>query len=180
MLFFARRNDLQQKMQVPLSWEEKDAVFLHFEDECNRLTHKTCKTCASVGLSMEIGNSGNCSTCNTMKEELHSFLPTWTDEEGHVHYTVPEVLSGLTIAEKMLIQQVSPFIPLQHIRHGIFGLSGHVCCFEQDVNGFVQSLPRKPDDVSVIKIIKTIKAEIGGDAETNKAFLVRKNAVLEA
>ena len=60
----------------------------------------------------------------------------------------------------MLIQLASPFVPLQHVKHGVFGLSGHVCSFEQDVGKFVKTLPRRETDVVMLQIMKTIQSEI--------------------
>ena len=67
-------------------------------------------------------------------------IPIWY-LNGIPQFHVPMELTSLTLAEKMLIQLASPFIPLRHIKNGVFELSGHVCCFKQDVEGFVNSLP---------------------------------------
>lgn len=81
----------------------------------------------------------------------------------------------------MLIQRISPFVPLHHIKRGTFGLRGHVCAFEQDLNEFLQRLPRTRDDTSLLKVVQSIKAEIGnGDASTSKCFRVRKLKVKTA
>jgi Helitron helicase-like domain at N-terminus len=87
----------------------------------------------------------------------------------------------LTHAEKMLIQKVSPFIPLHHIKNGTFGLSGHVCAFEQDINGICTVLPRLPADTTVIRIVQELKTEVG-DATSmkSKTFHVRRRNVLDA
>jgi Helitron helicase-like domain at N-terminus len=86
----------------------------------------------------------------------------------------------LTLAEKMLIALASPFIPLQHIKNGVFGLSGHVCCFDQDLEHFVNTLPRHPTDVSVLKVLKEIPVEIGGSVTRTSVYTVRKTKVGEA
>jgi hypothetical protein len=42
---------------------------------------------------------------------------------------------------KLLIQQISCYVPLQHLRNGQIGCKGHVCCFEQDINEVCTILP---------------------------------------
>ena len=83
-------------------------------------------------------------------------------------YTVPAELSGLTIAEKLLIQRVSPFVPLSHIKNGTFGLSGHVCAFEQSVDNLFNVLPRTESDVDFIKVVQRVRAEIGAENRAEK------------
>ena len=66
----------------------------------------------------------------------------------------------LSDAEKMLIQRLSAFIPLHHIKNGTLGIKGHVCCFPQDIMEICKELPRLPKDLTVVKILKTFKEEI--------------------
>ena len=74
---------------------------------------------------------------------------------------------------------ISPFVPLRHVRNGIFGIQGHVVAFEQDIEGFLKKIPRKKDDVTILKVIQTVRAEIRGEASSLKEFKVRKAKVLE-
>ena len=87
---------------------------------------------------------GVCSESSKYKDvnyyQKQKWLPIWY-EGDQPRFHVPEEFSSLTIAEKMLIQLASPFIPLQHIKNGTFGLTGHVCCFKQDIEEFVNTLP---------------------------------------
>jgi hypothetical protein len=80
----------------------------------------------------------------------------------------------------MLIQLASPFIPLQHIKKGVFRLSGHVCSFEQDVEKFVATLPRHPSEVTALKIFKEVTVEVGGSATRTSVFTVRRKNVGDA
>ena len=73
---------------------------------------------------------------------------------------------------------ISPFVPLYHVRNGIFGIKGHVVAFEQDIEGFLKKIPIKKDDVIILKVIQTVKAEIWGEASSLKEFKVRKAKVL--
>jgi len=96
-------------------------------------------------------------------------------------YYVPDVLQRLSHAEQMLIQKVSPFLSLHHIKNGTLALTGHVCAFEQDIGAVAEVLPRAGRDTTVIKVIQEITTEIGNDTETrSKVFRVRRAYVLEA
>lgn len=135
-------------------------------------------------MNIKVSKAGFCERCSTYKKKTHfidkNALPIWYDADTPV-YTVPPELSGLSSAEKLLIQRIAPFVPLHHIKKGTFGLSGHVCAFEQDVNSLLVQLPRRHDDVSILKVLKTIKTEIGCDESNHtRAFLVRKSRVLKA
>ena len=137
-----------------------------------------------VSLNIKVNGSGYCSTCcNRANKDYFQdgkLLPIWF-KDGVPQYNVPEVLNRLSHAEKMLIQRVSPFVPLHHIKLGVFGLSGHVCAFEQDITAMSDILPRHGNDAGVIRVIQAMKAEIGdGEAISNRAFLVRREFVLDA
>ena len=74
---------------------------------------------------------------------------------------------------------ISPFVPLHHARNGFFGIQGHVVAFEQDIEGFLKKIPIKKGDVTILKVIQTVEAEIEGEASSLKEFKVRKAKVLE-
>jgi hypothetical protein len=80
-------------------------------------------------------------------------LPTWT-EKGEIMYHVPRKLSNLSIAEKLLIQLVSPLIPVIHIKNGILGSRGHIVSFFQDITSIATVLPRLPNEVTIVKVIR--------------------------
>jgi chromosome segregation ATPase len=46
-------------------------------------------------------------------------------------------LQHLTMAEKLLIQRVSPLIPVIHIKNGILGSRGHVVSFFSGYNRYL-------------------------------------------
>lgn len=140
-----------------------------------------------TGLNIEVSIKKQvCLKCSKLKDINYYLerdaLPVWYDDAGVVMYTVPEELKELTNAEKLLIQRVSPMVPLHHIKNGTMGLSGHVCAFEQDVNEFLTHLPRACSDVAVIRVMKTMTSEIGNNmkATKTKAFKVRRKKVLNA
>ena len=126
---------------------EKCNIIHNFEDETAKLKHNKCQCCRMVRLDLKLNRKEICQKCAPLKNEKYYLeagaLPVWYNDEGVPQYYVPSVLSSLTQAEKLLIQRVSPFVPLQHLKQGTFGISGHVCAFEQDVNEFLVRLPRQ-------------------------------------
>ena len=169
----------------PLSEEAKVEHNRNFEKACEDISHSHCKCCRGIGLNFKVNKNGFCEKCKTKKDKeeyLHGgMLPVWYDANGTPQFRVPHQLSRLSHAEKILIQRCSPFVALHHIKNGTFGLTGHVCCFEQDIEGFVQKLPRLPHDATVLKVVRAMKTEVGGCKESsNKAYRVRKKEVLEA
>ena len=93
-------------------------------------------------------------------------------------YHQPTELLELTEGEKLLIQQVSPYVPLQHLQNGSYGSKGHVCAFPQDVHEMCTKLPRLPSDVQTVSIVKSYTSE---DGEAQKiSFQVRKQRVISA
>ena len=164
----------------PLSKEQKILVGVEFERQCALVQNSACICCRRVRLNLEITGLGICSDCTKHDTpdhyEKNKWLPIWYCG-GEPQYRVPDVLQCLTLAEKMLIQLASPFVPLRHIKNGSFGLSGHVCCFEQDVPGFVNTLPRSKNDVSMLEVLKTVQTEIGSTEDRIQTYKVRKKNV---
>ena len=83
----------------------------------------------------------------------------------------------MTEGEKLLIQQVSPFVPLQHLQNGSYGAKGHVCSFPQDISNICTKLPRLPSNVNTISIVKSF---VDKEGEGQKiSFKIRRQKVLE-
>ena len=85
---------------------------------------------------------------NLTPEELH--LPIWRDDENVVHYELPEELASLRPGECLLIQQISVYTPLFHIKEGQTGIQGNVCAFFQALDEVCKVLPRTNKDVNFI------------------------------
>lgn len=137
-----------------------------------------------MSLRSSINGRGYCVTCAKFKNRDYyienRLLPVWY-KDGVPQYHVPMVLECLSHAEKMLIQRVSPFVPLHHIKNGVFGLSGHVCAFEQDIGSMVDVLPRISTETGVIRVLQEVRTEIGSDnAKQTRAFKVNKGRVIAA
>lgn len=182
--------ELNESLQnAKKSQNEKYDSFVDFEDKCANLNHQTCSCCHTIGLRVHgvPKKGGVCSNCKKFKDDKYYLnrgcLPVWFrngDTKNKAQFRVPRVLTCLTQAEKLLIQRVSPLVPLHHIKNGTCGVSGHVCAFEQDINEFVQRLPRKRDDTTILQVVKSIKTEIGSKSATKKMFRVRRKAVEDA
>ena len=74
--------------------------------------------------------------------------------------------------EKLLIQQIAAYVPLLHVKNGQTGSKGHVCSFVKDISSICTVLPRLPDDIQFVKVVKKYLQE-GGEI-ASKAFTVRK------
>ena len=108
----------------------------------------------------------------------HFLHPIWFNDQGTPMYEVPEELFQLTEGEKLLIQQVSPYVPLQHLQNGSYGAKGHVCAFPQDIHEICTKLPRLPADVKTVSIVKSYLSE---DGESQKiSFKIRRQKVINA
>ena len=170
------------------STSDRSKAFYDFENQCQKLKHVVCICCRCTSINLHViskgKNEGFCDKCKPYGDKDYFLnrgsLPVWW-KDGVPMYRIPPELSCLSHAEKLLIQRVSPFVPLHHIKEGLMGLKGHVCAFEQDVEEFMNTLPRSLKDVTVIKVLKTIQTEVGSDKPTRTdAFKVRRHQVLEA
>jgi hypothetical protein len=112
-----------------------------------------------------------------MKDQMTTH-PVWFNKDGVPQYLVPKELQNLREAEKLLISMVSVYIPLQHLYKGQLGCHGHVCCFCQEIGEVCTRLPRMPDDVHVIRVVRRFVLD-GGEIGV-KTFSVRKDVVLAA
>lgn len=149
--------------------------------------HKKCSKCLSVSLSVKmsrshLNNSYCCYNCDRKDDTyFYSFgcnklLPVWYDDNKVCHYDLPAELTDLRIGEQLLIQRFSCFVPLVHIRNGVMGLSGHCCCFKQEISEVIYSLPRKT--VQAIKVLKRTCDRNG--LESNTSFVIRRDVVMKA
>ena len=160
----------------------EEAVQL-FESKCQALSHFYCQCCQMTGMTIKpsLRNKSLCKSCqaaNAKKEKINKELPIWYDEKGIAQYHLPQELKCLREGEKLLIQQVSAYVPLLHLQNGQLGSKGHVCSFVQDISSICAILPRLPNDVQFVKVVKKYLQEGGEIAE--KMFVIRKKVVLDA
>jgi Helitron helicase-like domain at N-terminus len=146
------------------------------------LSHVKCINCRSVTLrkshrSRWKGKQYTCDQCNVLCFPEVS-LPIWFDENNNVQYHVPAELAVLREGEKLLIQQVSVYVPLQHLMYGQVGARGHIVSFPQDVSSVCKTLPRLPDNVQVVRVIKNFRLNDG--TISSKTFSIRRPVVMAA
>jgi len=171
-----------------MTMEEKYASFIEFEKRCEAICHSVCKCCHVVSLKQTVNKHGICTSCTKHKDVDYFIkqdaLPVWYwkgNKSNKPRKNIPYELWCLTTAERMLIQRLSPIVPLHHIKNGLCGMKGHVCTFEQDIDKFVKTLPRTRNDTTLLRVIKTMKAEVGDvNTVSIKHFLVRKTEVCNA
>jgi hypothetical protein len=120
----------------------------------------------------------SCQASNTNQENVLKDLPIWYDNKGAVQFHLPDELKCLREGEKLLIQQVAAYVPLLHLQNGQIGSRGHVCSFVQDISSICTVLPRLPDDVHFVKVVKKYLQE--GGQVASKMFVIRKQVVLTA
>ena len=88
----------------------------NFEMACAALGHHYCISCHTVSINNEINKKGFCTRCILHRDKdyylKHKSLLVWYNENGTVRYNLPEQLEGLSQAKMMLIQRISPFVPL--------------------------------------------------------------------
>jgi len=184
MKFEQEYNRLLKEIIAPCHHE---APIVSFEDQQESIHHNVCTVCNCVSLNLKISRleRNKCTDCkgkeicDLVKESL---LPIWINyDESPTSYQfeLPKCLQDLTYAEMLLIQLISTFVPLHHIRNGTLGMKGHVCSFEQNVQSVCNTLPRLPLEVTMLKVIHTTQKEIGPEFHS-KIYEVRKMKVMTA
>ena len=146
-----------------------------------RVSHKVCTRCNCCSILLEVRPGGKiCSKCygNYDYSEKNSMVPIWVDDHGVTHRDIPEELALLTIAEKLLIQRVSPLVPIVHIKNGTLGIQGHVCSFMQNIQDLAQTLPQLPQDVKALRMIRTYEGATG--EIITRTYLVNRRRVMKA
>jgi hypothetical protein len=80
--------------------------------------------------------------------------------------------------EKLLIQQVSVYVPLQHLMYGQVGARGHIVSFPQNVLSVCKTLPCLPDHVQAVRVIKNFR--LNDRTISSKTFSMCRPAVMAA
>jgi len=155
-----------------------------FEQDMFNVQFSCCNMCRQKRLNFPIDKNGQCNRCKMVPRDGHRFshkngsLPTWTDNNGVVHYELPTVLKELSVAEKLLIQKVSPIVPVLHIKNGTLGSRGHCCSFFQNIDKICNIFPRMPSEVTMVKVIRKSTDKNGNIV--NRAFNINRKKVLDA
>jgi hypothetical protein len=152
-----------------------------FETSMSKLSYKKCDICHQRRLKIIVVD-GVCSRCKSQKGSYtychgNKTLPTWV-KGNLIKYSVPPELQNLTIAEKLLIQRVSPLILVLHIKNGSVGSRGHVVSFHQDISGICIELPKLPSDVSIVKVLRSGITANGKNV--TRTLMVNRHKVISA
>ena len=121
-----------------------------------------------------------CSYCNnndSLKKDLDLILPIWYNDKNEKQFHIPNELQDLTVSEQLLIQRLSGYIPLVHIKNGTFGIKGSCCAFRQDITEVCNSLPRKR--VEMVKYIRAMSKE-SNELVSVRVLQVLKSKVMKA
>jgi len=154
-----------------------------FEETMFNIHPKHCSICHQRKLNMVVkrGMCGRCRGEHFQNRFTHDnkALPVWIDAvTKQVHYELPKQLKDLSIAEKLLIQKVSPLVPVIHIKNGVMACRGHCVSFFQDISTVCKVFPRLPAEVTMVKVIRTSTTNKGDIVD--RAFTVNKAKVLSA
>ena len=168
---------------APYSEQKVLDPLMRFESRMMHTRHHVCSSCNECSLTMSTNRNGICPRCAAKRTSedytrANAMIPTWTDDKGIEHLEVPEELDCLTIAEKLLIQLVSPLVPIYHVKNGTLGIKGHVCSFMQNIESFASSLPNLPQHVKAIRMIRTHEDSDGLPVTTT--YLVNRRRVMNA
>jgi hypothetical protein len=169
--------------EAPLSEQRKLDSLLRFECRMSMINHHVCTRCNECSLGLNVDRKSVCLRCRTKTSKNdytkdNGMLPLWVDEDGVDRMDVPDALACLTIAEKLLIQRISPLVPIVHVKNGTLGIKGHVCSFMQDITEVASTLPKLPKDVTAIKMIRTYMGSDGLPSTTS--YIVNRQRVMNA
>ena len=177
---------------LPFSKQKIFANLIEFERQTMNIHHLKCANCKRVTLYHHDSKSSSwrkkqgkkneyhcnlCDTDETFKEDLDTILPIWYNDLGVKQYYIPGELEGLTVAEQLLIQRISGYVPLIHIKNGNFGIKGSCCAFRQDIKEVCTKLPRQR--VELVKYIRDFTRESNLPVNA-KVLSVRRTKVLKA
>jgi hypothetical protein len=181
-------DEIHHPLHYFLTEEALDNIFSEstraFDTACKTLKHSHCKVCHSASLNLVVDSNGICTVCkqnHRTETEYRDSLPIWYEDlpnKRNPRFDLPSELSCLREGEKLLIQQISCYVPLHHLRNGQIGSKGHVCCFEQDIEEVCTILPRLPCNVKIIRVVKQYQKEGGEIGKTT--FCIRRKVVLAA
>jgi len=155
-----------------------------------QLTHKKCHKCQGVSLVKEYHRVRGYMTeyhCNDCRKHDTSYywkygydamLPVWYNSNGQVEFHIPPELKDLRLGEQLLIQRLSCYIPVVHIKNGIMGLHGNCVCFRQNNIEICNVLPRTR--ANAIKIVRSYETTNKNTVKDIDIFVIRRKVVLQA
>ena len=152
-----------------------------FDTLNDQLTYRRCTCCRQVKLELRVERQmfesdvhQLCTSCkyyslNEIKQVQQS-LPVWWDDDDQIQFQLSDELINLREGEKLMIQKYSAYIPIHHLYKGQVGAKGHCCAFKQNIMDVTLVLPRKPEDIKFVQVIKKYKDKSGNIGE--KKFVI--------
>ena len=111
---------------------------------------ETCAVCKIQWYDMDIGPiNGKCKRC--AGERRNNNMPyTFSVENDMYPGLAPTCLNILNSVEVSAISLICPQMTIYKLKGGASGLKGHSLAYYQDVQGFIDKLPRRPQDLPFI------------------------------
>ena len=121
-------------------------------DEMRGINVTNCRICKEEWPDMKIGpKNQKCTRC--ANERLPAGIPpTFSPENDMDPGEQPQCLQILNTVEQAAVSLICPITCIYKLRGGGSKLKGHSISFPQDVQQFVRSLPRRPEDLPFIVI----------------------------
>jgi hypothetical protein len=174
----------------PVSTRKQLASMYGHEVRMFQKRHRKCYKCQGVSIvkdytslryEKEVFQCLSCKnylTTSFWKSNCDMMLPVWYDDNNNVQYEVPTELKNLRLGEQLLIQRLSCFVPIVHIKNGIMGIHGNCVCFRQDTTEICNILPRLR--VNAIKIIRSYNNKENCGVHNFDIFVIRRDVVMRA
>ena len=153
--------------------EDLQVAFAEFDKANEKLKYDRCEICHQVRLGMKtemvthgVKTLRCCSRCFRLDvnevEFLQKTLPTWFDPKTKkLQYHIPQQLAILREGEKLIIQRANVYMPVYHLKMGQTACKGHCVSFRQHIGDIVEILPRLPEEVEYLQVIKKYKDKKG-------------------
>ena len=126
-----------------------------------------CNKCNERWFDMGVGpQTGRCQRCSQEMYKFRDIPPMFSYENDMDPGPQPECLKQLNMVEAAAIARICPVQNIFKMKGGGVGQKGHSVSFQQDVEAFARSLPRKQSELPYI-IIKA----------PNQTCTLRANAV---
>ena len=140
---------------------------------------ESCVVCRNQWFDINVGpRSGKCQRCSG--ERLKKNIPpTFSAKNDMDPGLAPTCLRILNSVEVAAISLICPQLTIYKLKGGASGIKGHSISFYQDIQGFVNRLPHRPEDLPII-VIKAPNQNIELKANRFKIlnaleFLIQKN-----
>ena len=140
--------DEEQELRNPLLEAGRKAHAL-----LNTIELEQCNKCNERWFDMGVGpQTGRCQRCSTEMHKFKEIPPMFSYENDMDPGPQPECLKRLNMVEQAAIARICPVQNIFKMKGGCVGQKGHSVSFQQDVEAFARSLPRKQSELPYIYI----------------------------